>query len=505
MNIGTLKFIAAIGLPAIILIAGCSNNNTETASSAATQKTENDSTKSAKPLEISIAPLLFNGTPPDPANSPFYKELQKRTNTKLTIEFIESSGYPEKMNLALASKKLKDVTVVKNFTDPNIYNAVNQGAFTDLTPYLGDLKKYPNLAKIPEHAWNDIKINGKIFGIPNTTGIIGNGFYIRKDWLEQLKLPVPQTVDEFTNVLKQFKTHFPDKSPAIANGTAPLAQIGSAFGTDAPVFAGDQLLLKEMTTGYREYLLYMRSLYQDGLIPKEYSVIKNAKELFWQGRGGALNWSFHEAWLVQTELAKSDPKAEFMIIPPLKGPGGYATYARDSFYGAFAIPSSVSKEKVLQVLDYLDRSASEEINDLRLYGLEGIHHKVVDGKKVVDNDALNRDVGGTVYVIVNTYRKYNEIDKFAAMPEDYKNYLHQKTDEHYAKVIPDAFYGLVSETYSKRSADVLKDMSTLMAKVIVGQSPIGEWDTYIGQLKNDPTVQQMMKEYGEQYRMRNKK
>ncbi|WP_281890514.1 extracellular solute-binding protein [Paenibacillus sp. YYML68] len=487
------------GLVMTQLLAGCGNSNPN---GSATPEDASVST----PTEISMQTLIW-GTPPSVEQSPFYKELQQRTNVKLNIEFITSPSFTDKINLALASNNLADITVVKNFTDANIVNAINQGAFTDLTPYLADMKKYPNLALIPKKIWEDSKVNGKVYGIPNATGLISESLLIRKDWLKELNLKTPETMDELTEVMKAFKANKPNiAAPMATYGTYPMSIGMYAHGTLNPEVNGQGVqLIKQLTPYFRDYLQYARNLYQEKLIPAEYSVLKAGQEveMFQQGKAGILQRPIHGAWKIEKELKKTDPKGEVMVLPPLKGTKDYAQYARDSFFGAFMIPASVDKNKVEKILAYLEQSASKEINDLRQFGIEGVHHKVENGKKVVtDAEALAKDVGGSVYVIVNAYNKYFEIDQFGDMPDEFKADLKKKTDMYYEHSKVDPGVGLISDTYAKRSADVFKDLDTNITKVIVGRNTMEDWDAYVDQLLKNPTVQTMMQEFGEQYKIK---
>ncbi|MBO2942652.1 extracellular solute-binding protein [Paenibacillus sp. F411] len=497
---------AALSIALIMaqVLTGCASSNSE--GSANPGGSDSPSTEASSPTEISMQTLIW-GTPPDVASSPFYKELQERTNVELSIDFVTSPSFTEKINLALASRKLADITVVKNFTDANIVNAINQGAFLDLTPYLSDMSKYPNLAMIPENIWADSKINGKIYGIPNATGLISESLLIRKDWLEELNLKTPETMDELTEVMKAFKANKPDiAAPMATYGTYPMAIGMYAHGTLNPEVEGQGLqLIKQLTPYFRDYLEYARNLYQEKLIPAEYSVLKAGQEveMFQQGKAGVLQRPIHNAWKIEKELKKTDPQGEVMVLPPLKGTADYAQFARDSFFGAFMIPASVDKDKVEKILEYLEQSASKEINELRQFGIEGIHHKVENGEKVVtDADALAKDVGGSVYVIVNAYNKYFEIDQQSDIPSEFKDDLKKKTDMYYEQSKLDPGVGLISDTYAKRSADVFKDLETNITKVIVGQSTIEDWDAYVDQLLNNSTVQTMMQEFEEQYKIK---
>ncbi len=67
--------------------------------------------------------------------------------------------------------------------------------FWDLTDYLDD---YPNLKENIEPFKNSMTYGGQIIGIPRRTlGRVG-GMLLREDWLENLNLEEPKTLDDFT-------------------------------------------------------------------------------------------------------------------------------------------------------------------------------------------------------------------------------------------------------------------------------------------------------------------
>src|SRR5690606_27518773 len=97
---------------------------------------------------------LLWGEPPSVGKSPFYEELFKQLNAKVDYEFVPSSNYSDKINLALSSNSLADVTTVKQTNETTIVSAIRQGAFWDLGALMGDFSNYPNLGNIPKEIYD---------------------------------------------------------------------------------------------------------------------------------------------------------------------------------------------------------------------------------------------------------------------------------------------------------------------------------------------------------------
>ena len=98
-------------------------------------------TDSSEPTSITIQTLNYATEFIDNTNA-LWKELEKRTNTKLNITWLSPSTAEEKINVTLASGDLPEVTFVETMQNPQLQKMLKQGVFWDLTPFLKD---YPNL------------------------------------------------------------------------------------------------------------------------------------------------------------------------------------------------------------------------------------------------------------------------------------------------------------------------------------------------------------------------
>ncbi|WP_409344224.1 hypothetical protein [Paenibacillus sp. MBLB4367] len=485
------------------LIAGCGGGGSSSGTGTDNGK------KADGPTPISFTTILNNGEPPD-LNGPVYKEVEKRTNTKLDIKVIPSTSYGDKFNLALSSNELTDIMLIEDPFGATTVNAIRQGAFMDLTTLLGDFKKYPNLANIPKDIWENSKVDGKIYGVPRPRSLADHTIYIRKDWLDKLNLKMPTTTDDFYNVMKAFVEQDPDgNGKADTFGYAGIGpsmsivgpQLSVAFGAYKPTFEGDKMLLSWMTKGYRDYLEYARKMYAIKALPQEYSVLKEDK-LTAAGKVGAPASNFLNLWRFQEDTRKADPKAELVNVPPLKGPDGYASIKFSGYYGILAISAKTPKDKIEKLLQYLDQAASPELNELNYYGVEGIHYTKENGKIKVNEEATKKDPFLNALIVTGIYDKYAKAVNLSA-PDEINERQKKMVDEYMAVATPSPTLGLISDTNAKRGADLFKDRDTVMTKVITGQSPIEEWDAYVNKMKADPDVQKIMKEYADQYKLKN--
>ncbi|MFH5185225.1 extracellular solute-binding protein [Paenibacillus sp. TAB 01] len=172
-------------------IAGCAQPGKEEAAA-----------KDTGPTPINIMMELTLTEPPADDN-PVKQEIEKRTNTKLNISWVSSNNFVEKQNVTLASGDIPELMMVNDAYDPQVMMLARQGAFWDITPFVKD---YPNLQALQADSWKNTSIDGKSYGVPRLRALIGGGNFplIRKDWLDQLGLKQPETMDDIYQVFKAF-------------------------------------------------------------------------------------------------------------------------------------------------------------------------------------------------------------------------------------------------------------------------------------------------------------
>src|SRR5690606_22694367 len=149
----------------------------------------------------------------------FYQELEKRTNVQVKFEHPAVGSEAEQFNLLIASGKLPDV-IEYNFTT---YPGGPEKAISDkvIIPLNDIIEQHaPNfkayLDANPEMKKEISTDNGTIYAFPalgTGNSNVSSGLVLRKDWLDELGLGIPETIEEWTNVLTQFKEKKGAKTP----------------------------------------------------------------------------------------------------------------------------------------------------------------------------------------------------------------------------------------------------------------------------------------------------
>lgn len=151
----------------------------------------------------------------------------------MNITAVPADDYGTKFSTMVASDSLPDL-----FMYPEVGGVDNKAAFlqakcADLTPHLagGKIKDYPNLAAIPEGAWQAAIFGGKLYGIPIArTGTGGAGVY-RHDLFEEVgvtSLDQIDGLDRFVEVCKELTRPEKDQYAIIAGATSMLAMSAGA-------------------------------------------------------------------------------------------------------------------------------------------------------------------------------------------------------------------------------------------------------------------------------------
>ena len=463
-------------------------------------------------LIILITVRLFDQVP-DMTNS-YWVEYQKRTNTKLNVTFIPDGDYATKLNLILASGDIPEVLIANPSNNPNsppFINAVRNGAFWDLTPSLGDFSKYPNLKdNVAPNSWVTGRILGRIYGVAQNVSAVQGSPIIRKDLLDALGLPIPRTIDEFAADLKKIAAANPNiigmvsKQDFLINSNGGL---GGAFGANKPAYnAEGGLIYTKLTPAFADFIAWMRSLYSQGLLGKEFTAIKptQAVELFQSGAAACLiNESFRWNYPYTQTLQKIKQNAEATSLPPLKGPAGYAVDVGTGIVDQMFIGrKKVSENKMLRILDYFEKTTTQEYYDLTTYGVGGIHYNVVDGFKVA-TPLRDKELGSSApwQVLPLMYNKYMKVDSTAA-PGAYNIAKRKQLDSWgmFDKGDVNPFAVATSITWVAIWPKDVQEWASMAVKAIVGQVSMADYRGVRRSTERQRRLQEGVSEFAKSYK-----
>ncbi|MEK3721571.1 ABC transporter substrate-binding protein [Paenibacillus sp. FSL H8-0034] len=493
------------GVVALSLLAGCGGNEGQSQTPGAAAGTGSTS----KPLEIKMFAGLYNEVP-DMKNA-FWTEWQKRTNSKLDIEWVPDGDLNTKLDLLLASADLPEVLAAPSAVRPTLLNAVRSGAFWDLTPFLGDLSEYPNLKNnLAKDALKYLTVDGKIYAVPRSRSRIDPGIKIRKDWLDKLNIPVPKTLDEYAAALKKIVESDPDGNgkkdtlglignEIIVKDADPSFAAG--FGALDPTYnAEGGMIESRLTPQYSDAVAFYKKLFDDGILSKEFAVMKKtqAEELYKTGRAASYGRSvwWDNEW--ETAIKKVQPDAQILNLH-LKGPKGDAIELQTGVSGGYYISKKVPEAKVKELLKYFDQTASDELTDLAYYGIEGVHYKLVDGQKVLNDQGIKEVNTTSKGAGVLAYSKWGKVES-ASGSKAYNDAKKKEVEifDEVGKVNP--FNYTVSNTWNSTWPKYENEWKANVTKAIVGQITLDEYKAYVEKINNTPEMKKAYKEFTESYK-----
>ena len=181
-------------------------------------------------------------------DSPWTKMLLDEYNIKLEYLWT-SADYKTKLDLAITSQALPDIIRTENYTQFN--TLAKNGKLADLTElfdtYLDDhYKEYLNQSN-PDYI-NYGTVNGKLLGLcPSGPGYNNARLVmIREDWMKELNLSEPKTMEDVIDIGKAFvdagkaKYALPlNKDVAVTSDMCDIVAVANAFGAYPKIWTED--------------------------------------------------------------------------------------------------------------------------------------------------------------------------------------------------------------------------------------------------------------------------
>ena len=228
---------------------------------------------------------------------------------------------------------------------------------------------------------NDVGIPGEDY--PGLEGMQHTGLIVRKDWLDELNLEVPRTIDEVTNMLIAFRDQKGAEVP-YAMGKLLTEWIydngnnfASAFGVsirgyqveDGKVFYG------RATPEYKEFIKLLANWYSEGLIDSDFisRTLEDARKMFINGRSGMVtvgNWEVRE---VQQLGEMEDPNFDIIAIqtPRLTDPDAEIdlSWPYTSGNGGVTMHISSTCEDQVLAMKWIDNLYTQDTLELMTWGV----------------------------------------------------------------------------------------------------------------------------------------
>lgn len=480
----------------MVIITGCSNES----SSEEKEVTVNETGFPIVDEEISIS--MVGQKAPIQAEWKDMTSLQQyeeKTNISIEWDTPPGDGFREKLNLLFASEDYPEAFYGAGLTRDD---EMKYGSQEEILIPLEDLiEEYaPNFKRIleenPDIRRSITTPDGHIFSLPTVIDVprdlTGPKLWINKKWMDDLGFDMPETVDDLYIVMKAFKEKDPN-----GNGEADEIPIGSVdlddikyglmgafgyLGDNHYNVVDDEVVFVPETENYKEFLIYMNQMYEEGLLDQE---------VFTQDVQ-QLNANAHEmrvglfmdagAFLKVPE----EDHLDYVALPPLTSSiNQELMWPRNSglVTGTFAITDkNPYPEATMRWVDYF---YSDEGSIFVASGVEGEVWEWIDEdqtrwERMEDHEPKAERIPAAGTFVPHKMDKEWILKEVSPLNNNIDKEVLEKYAEHWDIAFPEAYYlsDEIDEVNSIQS-DINNYIEQMQANFVVGKSSFDEWDTFI--------------------------
>lgn len=370
--------------------------------------------------------------------------------------------------------------------------------------------------------------DGHIYGLTSlySQGGAYNHFFINTEWIQNLNLTVPKTIEEYTNVLRAFRDNDPnqnskkDEIPLSFSGAFQLNWLAGAFGIrphDNGIYTeGDKIMYGFTDERFREYLRWLNTLYKEGLLDSA-SFSQESAQINAKGSDGILG-SFFGALNVDSTVGK-EMASQYEYLAPLIGPNGDRGWNKESDVrtrSCFVITSENPYPEA--TMRWIDHLYSMEGAYMFNFGVEDKNYKKLDNgyysflipeqysTKLEYRCKEISPADGAIPMGSFDWREFGKV-----MEEDLPYYeTLKKRDEAYKEVAKIRYPVLYFSEEQNRevsaiSADLAVYVENMHARFIIGDVDLDSgWDSYCKTV-NDIGAGRFVELYQDVFDKRNQK
>ena len=461
--------------------------------------------------ELSFGTTIIDARYPYSSNLPVFQEIEKKTGIKITWDELPQDQYDVSMKtrMAAGAENLPDIIRLPS-GDP-----VKWGTEGIIIP-LEDLidKQAPNIVKLFKEYPGVRPIttapDGHIYALSSIIqgSTFGNPFaiQIRKDWLEKVGRPAPETIDDWYSVLKDFQTKDPngngkqDEIPFHGYRLSWLGRWGEAWGLRLFVYsqgfsvgANNKLRYDYLDPKAKEVYTWLRKLYAEGLLDPDLtvtgdiSVARRTTDItgaFFDFATKCIQWTknINEAGF---------PNAHYSPTLPPKGPYGDRMAETGGIISGYYAITKACKDPAAAI-KWLDFTyGSPEGIEYFMYGIEGKSFTRQGGKNQYTDFVLNNPDG------MGTYEALRSLGAWPNVPYVQTQEAQDLLNESFPEIldftvkcrpfIVTGFPSVLSTTQeSEQFPLIMTDLDTyrdeFLSKFIMGTVSLEEWNTFTSTL-----------------------
>ena len=427
---------------------------------------------------------------------------KKREITGVDVEFIHPDN-DHSLQLLMTSDELPDIIEAGWISLPGgPEKYIKDGKIISLNDYID--KYAPNFSKLlednPEYKKLITTDDGNIYAFPFLRGdpslLTFRGLAIRKDWLVNVQMDIPETIDEWYAVLKAFKEQDPNK-----NGQAdeiPLYirwdDLGFlvAWGIKKDFYQVDGIVKYGLIEPeFKQYVATMKRWYAEGLIDPDYIITDNRlreTKLTGDKLGAQYSYTIGK----ENELMKGiHPTFEMIAAPnPVLNKGDVPILGQqDPVYNGYGAAISASANHIAELVKWMDFNYSQQGGLLFNFGVEGESYTMVDGYPKIKDVFWKEPTSLDRYILSSSYGPFVQDKRWMEQKSvQWKNgrdslqtWMNAENKRHLPRLSP-------SEKERSEFDTIISDInlfaSEMVDKFILGVEPMEHYDQFVNTLKN---------------------
>lgn len=444
-----------------------------------------------------------------------YKELEKQTGVKINFSHPPAGQEQEQFNLMIASQELPDMIEwtwtgysggPQKAIDDNIIIKLNdlmEECTPNLRAALSSNADYERQAKTDDNSY--YAFPGLNVGKYRTFG----GIIIRQDWLDELNLSRPETIEEWETVLRAFKEKKGASAPFTCDNTlfAPSgakSTFNNAFGVSHGLYMENgKVKFGPMEPGYKEFLTLMNKWYKEGLFDNEYATNNSAAvdaKMTNNSSGAVFGYIGGTIGKYMTAMKSKDPNYRLTACQyPVMNKGDKAMFMdfQTEVYGpGLAITTACKNPKeAAKWVDYLYSAEGEVVKN---FGQEGVTYNKEGEHYVYTNEILHNSGGLSIAESMAKHFRANEPSPGYNQHEDYLKQYYEipeqlealdiwttYTDNAREHMLPPITpLSEEAEELSSLNAEVSTYVEEMITKFVNGAEPLSNYDAFVQTLKS---------------------
>ena len=516
------------------LTVGCGNSDKKASngSQSATNSQSSNFNKTGlpivnEPVTLKVLTTRWGNMGDSFTKNQWLIDLEKKTNVKIEWQVQSLNDWGEQKAIMIASQDLPEVIIgSQTFNDADIMN--NSDLFLDLTDlietYMPNLKNA--MGETPELKRVITFTDGKIYSLPRKLPCrpkTCNQPIINKQWLNNLGLSEPTTIDELTAVLKAFKDRDangngdPNDEYPISGAKGLSMDLLNPFGiTD---INGTHMIIKDdgslvyypIIENYKEGIKWLHELYKQGIIDPE-SFTQDSTMQDGKRKNESISLvGFDYAWTPDALFGQWS--SEYIALAPIAGPDGKRYAGGDENGVSSIVRNEAEITKFCKnpeiAARWLDQFYDGEASIQNFWGAIGtVITKNSDGTYTLNDppegtsadawywDQSLRDFGPK-YVSSDFQKRIILSSKSG---DGLKLELSKIADPYITKPYPNVFYtSEETEHLATLTTDINKFVEVTRAEWITNGGIDDGWDSYIQKLK-DMGLNDMIQIYTNAYK-----